>query len=116
MHEPSLPVDAAQNNHLKKKFLCLPMVTISISSRTLVLKPKFSEHLRKSPIETLPPTSACSLDQTLGNTDVSRASRGEPKQQFIYRLYSSGTEIYGELSPRVIWRFVKEVNHSVQAF
>jgi hypothetical protein len=47
LHDPSLPAAEAQNNYLKKKFLSMPMMTISICSRTLVFKPKFSEHLQK---------------------------------------------------------------------
>jgi hypothetical protein len=34
LHEPSLPAAEAQNNYPKKNFLCLPMMTISIFSRT----------------------------------------------------------------------------------
>jgi hypothetical protein len=57
LHEPSLPAAEAQNNYLKKKILCKPMTTISISSRTLVFDPKFSEHLQNPPIKTPPPSS-----------------------------------------------------------
>jgi hypothetical protein len=57
LHEPSLPAAEAQNNYLKKKFLSVPMMTISIFSRTQVLDPKISELLRKPPIKTPPPTS-----------------------------------------------------------
>jgi hypothetical protein len=57
LHELSLPAAEAQNNYLKKKFLCMPLMTISIFSRTLVFNPKFAEHLQRPPIETPPPSS-----------------------------------------------------------
>jgi hypothetical protein len=56
LHKPSLPVAKAQNNYPKKKFLCMPMVTISICSRTLMFDPRFSELLRKPPVKTMPPS------------------------------------------------------------
>jgi hypothetical protein len=57
LHDPSLTAAEAQNNHLKKKFLCMPKMTISICSRTLVFDPWFSEHLQNPPIKTPPPSS-----------------------------------------------------------
>jgi hypothetical protein len=55
LHEPSLPAAAAQNNHLKKKFLCMATVAISIFSRTLAFDPKYFEQLQMPPIKTPPP-------------------------------------------------------------
>jgi hypothetical protein len=57
LHEHSLPAAEAQNNYLKKKFLRMQMMTISIFSRTLVFDPRFSERLQKRPIKTPPPSS-----------------------------------------------------------